>query len=94
MKKKIILFVTFVFKKIGIGLENFEILESCKQTSMDNKNILSKLNEELINLCEHNFHKNRNFFYKFLKIKGYSLKYSGLSRWDDCYFKDRINIIQ
>ena len=30
MKKKIILFITFVFKKMGIGLERFEILESYK----------------------------------------------------------------
>ena len=47
MKKQIILFVTFVFKKIGIGLERFEILESYKQTDIDIKNILSKPNEEL-----------------------------------------------
>ena len=50
MKKKIILFITFVFKKMGIGLERFEILESYKQTDMDIKNILSKPNEELIYL--------------------------------------------
>ena len=263
MKKKIILFITFVFKKMGIGLERFEILESYKQTDMDIKNILSKPNEELIYLlpyikksksqlkqdlfvlselkmqtngffvefgatngidlsntfllesyfnwtgilaepakcwhkslkknrssfiehkcvwensdieiqfnetidpvystiskfnsldfhashrkkgfqyivktislldllekydapkvidylsidtegseyqilktfdfsryqfkiitCEHNYHKNRKKIYKLLKSKGYSLKYSGLSRWDDWYVKDSINIIQ
>ena len=59
MKKIIILFVTFVFKKIGI-----------------------------------NYHKNRKKIYKLLKSKGYSLKYSGLSRWDDWYVKDSINLIQ
>ena len=38
--------------------------------------------------CEHNYHKNREKIYKLLKSNGYSLKYRGLSRWDDWYVKD------
>jgi hypothetical protein len=138
-------------KKIGIGLERFEILESYKQTDMDIKNIFSKPNEELIYLLPHikkskskmkhdlfvlselkmqtngffvefgatngidlsntyllEFHFNWTGIlaesakcwheslkkYKLLKSKGYSLQYSGLSRWDNRYVKDSINIIQ
>ena len=138
-------------KKIGIGLERFEILESYKQTDMDIKNIFSKPNEELIYLLSHikktksqmkqdlfvlselkmqtngffvefgatngidlsntyllEFHFNWTGIlaesakcwheslkkYKLLKSKGYSLQYSGLSRWDNRYVKDSINIIQ
>ena len=37
--------------------------------------------------CEHNYNKNRKKINKLLKSKGFSVKYSGLSRWDDWYVK-------
>ncbi len=37
--------------------------------------------------CEHNYNENREKINKLLKSKGFSLKYSGLSRWDGWYVK-------
>jgi hypothetical protein len=56
--------------------------------------LLEKYEAPKIITCEHNYHKNRKKIYKLLKSKDYSLKYSGLSRWDDWYVKDSINLIQ
>ena len=41
--------------------------------------------------CEHNYHKNRIKIFDLLSDKGYSLKYNGLSKWDDWYVKDSID---
>ena len=43
--------------------------------------------------CEHNYHKNRKKIFQLLSNKGYSLKYNGLSKWDDWYVKDSIKRI-
>jgi FkbM family methyltransferase len=41
--------------------------------------------------CEHNYHKNRGKIFHLLSSKGYSLKFNGLSKWDDWYVKDSID---
>jgi hypothetical protein len=50
MKKTLILFITSVLKRIGIGFERYGVLKSYKQTDADIDQILSKPSNELMTL--------------------------------------------
>ena len=50
------------------------------------KSIDFLVHKPLVICIEHNFNKkNRIFYKKFLKSKGYKLKYTGISRWDSWF---------
>jgi len=55
------------------------------------KSIDFSIHQPLVICIEHNFNKkNRIFYKKFLKSKGYNLKYSGISRWDSWFVLESI----